>query len=110
MRLVDSDIYVRRHPHPSAGGALTGALLSILDDSGLDSLLDEDGCIAGFAPSNFDYLPTEALTALSDTGLVRTGSWVRFDAGGFAFRVTFTGHHVLVLDNEDHTQPPQEMR
>jgi len=108
VRLVDSDIYVRRHPHPSAGGALNGALLSILDDAGLDALLDEDGCIAGFRSRQFETLPVEALTALSDTGLVRTGSWVRFDAGGFTFRVKFKGHHVLVLDTEDHTQPPQE--
>lgn len=108
MRLVDTDVYVRRHPHPSVGGSLTGSLLAILDDAGLESLLDEDGCIAGFRSAEFAQFPAEALSALSDTGLVRTGSWVRFDTGGFTFRVIFKGHNLMVVDNEDRPQPQQE--
>jgi hypothetical protein len=98
-RLYDCDIHVRRHPHPSAGGALTGALLTILDDAGLTSLLDEDGCIAGFAPADFAECPVTAFTALADTGLVRPGSWVDFVTGDFAYRVRFVDAHVLALDS-----------
>lgn len=103
MRLVDCDIHVRRHPHPSAGGALTSALLSILDDAGLVPMLDENGEIARFAETDHDQLPVDALTALADSNLVRVGSWLRFDTGALVFRITFTGHHLLVLDHEDRT-------
>lgn len=100
MRLVDCDIHVDRHPHPSAGGTLSGALLATLDDAGLTPMLDEDGCIVKFAEATFDELPVKAFTALADSGLVRPGSWVRFDSGEFTFRVIFRDRHLLVLDHE----------
>lgn len=107
MRLVDCDIHVRRHPHPSAGGALTSTLLAVLDDAGLVSMLDENGDIVKFDETEHDQLPVEALTALSDSNLVRVGSWIRFDVGSFTVRVVFTEHRLLVLEQEDRTNHPQ---
>jgi len=103
VRLVDCDIYVRRHPHPSAGGALTGALLAVLDDAGMVPMLDEHGGIARFAETEHEQLPVEALTALADSNLVRVGAWLKFDTGDVTFRMKFTGHHLLVLEHEDRT-------
>lgn len=110
MRLIDCDITVHRHPHPSFGGALDSTLLAILDDAGLEARLDEDGRIRGFTPADLRAFPTEALTAIAETDRVHPGSWLRFDAGTFTFRVKFTGHRLLVLEHEDRTQPLQETR
>lgn len=107
MRLIDCDIHVRRHPHPSAGGAFTSVLLTVLDDAGLIPMLDENGDIVRFDHTEHNQLPIEALTALSDSNLVRVGSWVKFDAVSFAIRVVFTGHRLLVLEQEDRTNHPQ---
>lgn len=106
-RLVDSQITVHRHAHPSYGRALDSALLGTLDDAGLEARLDEHGRIRGFTPAHLPEFPTAALTAISETDMVEPGSWLRFDAGGFTFRVIFKGHRLLVLEHEDRTNTPQ---
>jgi hypothetical protein len=103
VRLVDCDIRVDRHDHPSAGGKLSGELLATLDTAGIVAKLDEDGNIVDLATGTFDELPVVALTALADTGRVRPGSWVRFDSGEFTFRVVFRSRHLFALEHEGRT-------
>ena len=106
MRLVNCDIFVGRHPHPAAAEPWTSTLLDILDADGLEARLDGEGNIAAITtPATLNCFPTDAVTALSDSNLVRKGSWLEFETSGITFRVKFVGSNLLVLDNQEDRIP-----
>ena len=106
MRLIAANIYVGRHRHPSAAEPWTSTLLDILDADGLEARLDGEGAIAAFTtPVTLDRFPTDAVTALSESNLVRPGSWLEFETADITFRVKFVGSNLLVLDNQKDRIP-----